>query len=54
MTASPAPLITISEVQRTQALERIAIIHPALGEGVCQAQVVRTYQMAPCKRQQLM
>lgn len=54
MTAFPAPLTTISEAQRTQALERIAIIYPALGEGVFQAQGARTYQMAPCKGQQSM
>ena len=54
MTGSPAPLITISVPQRTQALERIAIIHTALGEGVFQAQGAHIYQIAPCKEQHSM
>jgi len=51
MTVSPAPFTTISEAQRTPALERIEIIHSALGEGVFQAQGARIYRIAPCKVQ---
>ena len=41
------PLTALTEAQRAQALERFAIIRPALEEGVSQAQVARTSQMAP-------
>jgi putative transposase len=47
MTASLIPLTALSDAQRAQALERFAIIRPALEEGVSQAQVARTHQMAP-------
>lgn len=41
------PLTTLSEAQRTQALERFALIRPALKDGITQAQVARTHQIAP-------
>jgi putative transposase len=47
MTASVIPLTALSEAQRAQALERFAIIRPALEEGVSQAQVARTHQIGP-------
>jgi hypothetical protein len=47
MTASVIPLTALSEAQRAQALERFAIIHPALEEDVSQAQVARTRKLAP-------
>lgn len=47
MTTSLIPLTALSEAQRAQALERFAIIRPALEEGVSRAQVARTHQMAP-------
>ena len=47
MTASWIPLTSLSESQRAQALERLAIIRPALEEGVSQAQVARTRKLAP-------
>jgi putative transposase len=47
MAESSFPLTALSEPQRTQALERFAIIRPALEEGVTQAQVARPHQMAP-------
>lgn len=47
MAEASLPLIALSEAQRTQALERLAIIRPALEEGVSQAQVARTHQIAP-------
>ncbi len=46
MAQASLPLITLSEAQRTQALERFAIIRPALEEGVSQAQVARTQKLA--------
>ena len=52
MTASLIPLTALSEAQRTQALERFAIIRPALEDGVTQAQVARTHQIAPSTVQQ--
>jgi putative transposase len=45
MAQASLPLITLSEAQRTQALERFAIIRPALEEGVSQAQVARTQKL---------
>ncbi len=39
------PLTALSEAQRTQALERFAIIRPALEAGVTQAQVARTHKL---------
>src|SRR6266700_3799518 len=47
MAASAIPLTALSEAQRAQALARFAIIRPALEEGISQAQVARTHQMAP-------
>jgi putative transposase len=52
MTASVIPLTALSEAQRTQALERFAIIRPALEDGVTQAQVARSHQIAPSTVQQ--
>lgn len=46
MAQASLPLITLSEAQRMQALERFAIIRPALEEGVSQAQVARTQKLA--------
>ena len=46
MRESSFPLTALSEAQRTQALERFAIIRPALEESVTQAQVARTHQIA--------
>ena len=46
MAQASLPLITLSEAQRTQAMERFAIIRPALEEGVSQAQVARTQKLA--------
>jgi len=46
MAQASLPLITLSEAQRTQALERFAIIRPALEEGVSLAQVARTQKLA--------
>jgi transposase-like protein len=41
---SPLPT-TLSEAQRVQALERFAILRPALEEGVPQTQIARTHQL---------
>jgi DNA-binding NarL/FixJ family response regulator len=41
------PLTALSETQRTQALERFAVIRPALEDGVTQAQVARTHHLSP-------
>ncbi|HLW00081.1 MAG TPA: Mu transposase C-terminal domain-containing protein [Ktedonobacterales bacterium] len=46
MTASMIPLTALSEGQRAQALSRLAIIRPALEDGVSQAQVARTHHLA--------
>jgi putative transposase len=46
MAASVIPLTALSEAQRAQALSRFALIRPALEEGVSQAQVARTHQLA--------
>ena len=40
------PLTTLSEAQRRQALERFAVLRPALEEGVSQTQIARDHQMA--------
>src|SRR5205807_4289239 len=50
----PLPLTTLSEAQRTQALERFAIIRPALEEGVTQAQVARNHDLPPSTVQRWM
>jgi transposase-like protein len=47
MTQTAFPLTALSEAQRTQALERLEIIHPALEKHVSQAQVARTHQLLP-------
>ena len=39
-------LTTLSEAQRTQALERFALLRPALEEGVSQTQIARDHQIA--------
>ena len=46
MTEPVVPLTALSEAQRTQALERFAIIRPALEEGISQAQVARISKQA--------
>src|SRR5436305_13398479 len=40
------PLTTLTEAQRRQALERFAVLRPALEEGVAQTQIARDHQMA--------
>src|SRR5713226_6890495 len=40
------PLTTLTEAQRRQALERFAVLRPALEEGVSQTQIARDHQMA--------
>jgi putative transposase len=40
------PLTTLSEAQRRQALERFAVLRPALEEGVSQTQIARDHQMS--------
>jgi putative transposase len=47
MTQTALPLTALSEAQRTQALERLEIIRPALEKHVSQAQVARTHQLPP-------
>jgi DNA-binding NarL/FixJ family response regulator len=39
-------LTTLSEAQRAQASERYAVIRPALEDGISQAQVARTHNLA--------
>ncbi|HEY6410232.1 MAG TPA: helix-turn-helix domain-containing protein [Ktedonobacteraceae bacterium] len=46
MTEQTSPLTALSEAKRTQAYARFAFLRPALEEGVSQAQIVRTHQMA--------
>jgi Homeodomain-like domain len=45
MVKQPVPLTALSEAQRAQALERFAILLPALEEGVSQAQIARTHHL---------
>jgi putative transposase len=47
MAQATVPLTALSEAQRTQALERLEIIHPALEKHVSQAQVARTHHLPP-------
>ena len=47
MAQAALPLTALSEAQRTQALERLTIIRPALEKKVSQAQVARTHQLPP-------
>src|SRR5260370_41966228 len=47
MTQTALPLTALSEAQRTQALERLEIIRPALEKHISQAQVARTHQLPP-------
>jgi len=47
MAQAALPLTALSEAQRTQALERLEIIRPALEKHVSQAQVARTHQLSP-------
>src|SRR5258708_19140298 len=47
MTQTAFPLTALSEAQRTQALERLEIIRPAVEKHVSQAQVARTHQLPP-------
>jgi len=53
MPKPPLPLTALSEAQRTQALERFAIIRPVLEEGVTQAQVARNHDLPPSRRPKL-
>jgi len=46
MAKSPLPLTALSEEQRAQALERFALLRPALEEGVPQAQIARTHEVS--------
>jgi putative transposase len=46
MAEQSTPLTTLSEAQRRQALERFAVLRPALEEGVSQTQIARDHQMA--------
>ena len=39
-------LTTLSEAQRSQALERFAVLRSALEEGVSQTQIARDHQMS--------
>ena len=48
MAQAALPLTALSEAQRTQALERLVIIRPALEKHVSQTQVTRTHQISPC------
>ncbi len=47
MAQAALPLTALSEAQRTQALERLEIIRPALEKEISQAQVARTHELAP-------
>jgi putative transposase len=47
MSETSVLLTALSEAQRTQALERFAIIRPALEDGITQAQVARTHKLSP-------
>lgn len=47
MSETSVLLTALSEAQRTQALERFAIIRPALEDGITQAQVARTHELSP-------
>ncbi|GCE22038.1 helix-turn-helix domain-containing protein [Dictyobacter kobayashii] len=51
MAQAALPLTALSEAQRTQALERLKIIRPALEKHVSQAQVARTHQIPPSTTQ---
>ena len=46
MAKSPLPLTALSEAQRAQALERFALLRPALEEGVSQAQIAGTHDVS--------
>jgi len=52
MADASLPLTALSEAQRTQALERFAIIRPSLEDGVSQAQVARTHHIPKSTVQQ--
>src|SRR5579863_5223493 len=47
MTQAAFPLTALSEAQRTQALERLEIIRPAVEKHISQAQVARTHHLSP-------
>ncbi len=49
MTQTALPLTALSEAQRTQALDRLEIIRPALEKHVSQAQVARTHHLPPVR-----
>jgi len=46
MALAPAPLTSLSEAQRTQALERFTVIRPALEKEITQAEAARTHQVS--------
>jgi len=46
MALAPSALTSLSEAQRTQALERFTIIRPALEKEITQAEVARTHQIS--------
>ncbi len=46
MVKAPVPLTSLSEEQRAEAYARFEIVRPALEEGVSQAQIARTHQLA--------
>jgi len=49
MAQAALPLMALSEAQRTQTLEGLEIILPALEKHVSQAQVARTHHIPPVR-----
>ena len=47
MAQAALPLTALSEAQRTQALERLETIRPALEKHGTQAQIAHTHQLPP-------
>jgi transposase-like protein len=46
MGSAPVPLTSLSEEQRAEAYARFEIVRPALEDGIYQAQIARTHQLA--------
>lgn len=46
MAKQPSSLTALSEAQQVQATERLALIRPALEEGISQAQIARVHQLS--------
>jgi putative transposase len=46
MAKAPVPLTSLSEEQRAEAYARFEIVRPALEDGISQAQIARTHQLA--------